>query len=387
MAHTNHKSHNTKLHDEKELSSSVRDLLNDEMFNKGTHEANAIVSQLKFQECQALFIESSFVESLNKMHECGYLEKDLLSSNYDVFKLFVNNCENIEDFKMLGAELQIIASETFECEMMDLLPLQDSSSSLLLMKFLHCCSKTLHLDGTTKTEKSIELQSFVKNLINKNVRSSLNDNDFVYYMTSLYIFQIEIGLLSNKPTQDLYFALCNSIPNLSSSLLKMDIHGINAQQDILNKLDECQELRKDYHHRHSNHYHEKIQKRRNSTKLRSLPSKSMEEAELKRLKEENETYRNQTEESSHTTLTHVVSHWNAKLHQLLQQFPQFQEIRAVLDFLKKYRQHTYVLAFLLGIILINRKFGRIKGIIRYISRILKSLLPQLLQLLQTLTAV
>lgn len=232
------------------LDSSLRDLLNDDLFNDdevSTKSRNDQRNEI-FQECLNLFIKREIKDCLEKMAEAGFIDLAIFKSNPMILDLFVSACAIVPSFIGLGLTLQddilnIFTLDDPQCIEIREIILNDLSKLLVINKFFRCCIKVIQFninDQAKQEEKALELESIISNFIfiyTTKMRTTI-DVFGLRELIEIFIFEVKVKLQHKKPSTSLYWMLCKTLPNLSSTLKGLYLSkDVSIEGAILNSID------------------------------------------------------------------------------------------------------------------------------------------------------
>ena len=231
------------------LDSSLRDLLNDDLFNDQDElvKSREIERSELFQDCLNLFIKREIKDCLEKMFRAGFVNLTVFKSSPMILDLFVSACDIAPNFIELGLTLKGEILNTFtlndpRCIEIQQIILKDFNKLLVINKFFRCCIKVIQLNDSRQEEregKILELESIISNFIflyTTKMRTTI-DAFGLQELIEIFIFQVKVKLEHKKLSTHLYRALCKSSPNLS--LILKSLHspkGISIEDAILDSI-------------------------------------------------------------------------------------------------------------------------------------------------------
>lgn len=225
---------------------TLEDLLKDESLGNRPDSNNMVdEDQRHYQDCLAVFIGGQFEEALQKMYEYGFLSQESLQTTHRNFDLFLEACNSIKSYKRLGFRLQDAIHETFTGDSQivqeHLNDTSQKSQASTWNKYYRCCVKTLLMDQPADPEKSMNLENGVRRTISKLARELHGSEEApeLEELVETYIFGIQIEVLQKPRSTALYKRLCYHVPSLGSQLSTLhSIHkGKNIEEYILSKLE------------------------------------------------------------------------------------------------------------------------------------------------------
>ncbi|AJT75800.1 CDN_1a_G0048340.mRNA.1.CDS.1 [Saccharomyces cerevisiae] len=232
------------------LDSSLRDLLNDDLFIESDESTKSVNDQRSevFQECVNLFIKRDIKDCLEKMSEVGFIDITVFKSNPMILDLFVSACDIMPSFTKLGLTLQgeilnIFTLDTPQCIETRKIILGDLSKLLVINKFFRCCIKVIQVnltDHTEQEEKTLELESIMSDFIFVYITKMRTTIDVVglQELIEIFIFQVKVKLHHKKPSPNMYWALCKTLPKLSPTLKGLYLSkDVSIEDAILNSID------------------------------------------------------------------------------------------------------------------------------------------------------
>lgn len=232
------------------LDSSLRDLLNDDLFNnhgKSTKSENDERNEV-FQECLNLFIKGEIKDCLERMYEAGFIHLGIFKSNPMILDLFVSACDLVSNFNELGLTLKGEVLNTFtldhpRCIEIQEIILKDLNKLLIINKLFRCCIKAIQSGGTEYMERErtiLDVESEIRNFIlayTTKMRTTV-DVFGLQELIEIFIFQVQVKLEHKKLSPNLYWALCKTLPNLSATLKGLHLLKNESIEDaILNSID------------------------------------------------------------------------------------------------------------------------------------------------------
>ncbi|CAI4052727.1 hypothetical protein SUVZ_15G1100 [Saccharomyces uvarum] len=232
------------------LDSSLRDLLNDDLFNSHSESTKSKNDERNevFQECLNLFIKGEIKDCLEKMSEVGFIDLSIFKSNPMILDLFVSACDLVPNFNDLCLTLKGEVLNTFtlddpRCIEIQEIILKDLNKLLIINKLFRCCIKAIQSNETEYMEHErniLDVESQIRNFIlayTTKMRTTV-DVFGLQELIEIFIFQVQVKLEHKKLSKNLYWALCKTLPNLSSTLKGLHSFKNESIEDaILNSID------------------------------------------------------------------------------------------------------------------------------------------------------
>ncbi|CAI4051018.1 hypothetical protein SKDZ_15G1130 [Saccharomyces kudriavzevii ZP591] len=221
------------------LDSSLRDLLNDDLFNNRDESAKSRNDERNeiFQECLNLFIKREIKSCLEKMSEAGFIDLTVFKSNSMILDLFISACDIVPNFNELGLTLKAEVLNIFtlddpRCIEIQEIILKDLNKLLVINKFFRSCVKVIQFneaEHVKREENILDLESIIINFIflyTTRMRTTV-DVFGLQELIEIFIFQVKVKLERKKLSTSLYWTLCKTLPNLSSTL-----NGVYSSKDV-----------------------------------------------------------------------------------------------------------------------------------------------------------
>lgn len=195
------------------LDSSLRDLLNDDLFNNHGKSAKSENDERNevFQECLNLFIKGEIKDCLERMYEAGFIHLGIFKSNPMILDLFVSACDLVSNFNELGLTLKGEVLNTFtldhpRCIEIQEIILKDLNKLLIINKLFRCCIKAIQSGGTEYMERErtiLDVESEIRNFIlayTTKMRTTV-DVFGLQELIEIFIFQVQVKLEHKKLSQ------------------------------------------------------------------------------------------------------------------------------------------------------------------------------------------
>lgn len=232
------------------LDSSLRDLLDDDLFNSHSESTKSKNDERNevFQECLNLFIKGEVKDCLEKMSEAGFIDLGIFKSNPMILDLFVSACDLVPNFNDLGLTLKGKVLNTFtlddpRCIEIQEIILKDLNKLLIINKLFRCCIKAIQSNEPEYMEHErniLDVESQIRNFIltyTTKMRTTV-DVFGLQELIEIFIFQVQGKLEHKKISTNLYWALCKTLPNLSPTLKGLHSFKNESIEDaILNSID------------------------------------------------------------------------------------------------------------------------------------------------------
>ncbi|EJS41790.1 pex15p [Saccharomyces arboricola H-6] len=221
------------------LDSSLRDLLNDDLFNKNDETTNSRNDEINeiFQECLNFFIKREINNCLEKMSEAGFIDLAVFKANSMILDLFISACDIVPNLNELGLTLkgEILNAFTLDdprCIEIQKIIFKDLNKLLVINKFFRCCIKVIQLneDDCMKREGYIlEIESIISNFIFSYTTKMRTTVDIfgLQELIEIFILQVKVRLEHKKLSEKLYWTLCKTSTSLSPTL-----QGLYLSKDV-----------------------------------------------------------------------------------------------------------------------------------------------------------
>ena len=364
------------------LSDSVRTLLQDDMFSQGNNEfINENEISGEYQVCMTLFITGQIKKCLETMFENDLLSEEILSHDKSVYDLYLSACNELGDFQELGVTLKQIIRTTFTGDTKNDIGMTHYKNASIdeeiefWDKYFRNSIKTVKIRKDKGSAYVLEVM--LKEVIAQSSKQISNmviadmDPSIITHLQELvrmYIFDIEIGIISNKKSRKLFDSLCSSVPNLSDILSTNNtISGQSYEDRLLSQLNS--ELGSNRINKHLGTVEPVVEP--NITAIPDLQKDKSASAE------EQGGYKNTTD----TILSYI------KQNKFTRQILLNKHVQAIVDRITKMDSSTIGITIAVTFLMIARyNRRRISYILRNFGSILKHILPYLLEFIRILTS-
>ncbi|CEP63990.1 Pex15p LALA0_S09e07140g [Lachancea lanzarotensis] len=220
---------------------TIEELLNDTAFESGDNSMKGDVTSEAYSACLNDFIKGDHKQCLEGMLNRGLLSPEVLSVNYEIWKLFVGACQEV-DFHVLGTSVMKVlrinfAQTEFSATEQKLTGKPPTELIAGLLAYLKCSYKIAEQENSVTSMK--QLAELVKKTI-MNVSSvvkTIQETRQLRNLVMFYLISLQGRGLQCRSLKALFTILCDETPTLRVALQRETSSGDTFENRIIQELD------------------------------------------------------------------------------------------------------------------------------------------------------